>query len=99
MTPGGPVDEVEAALLVKDLAADGINVDEHTVVRILNMHGLYVDGKIREAQAAAEAARVETLRQSAIQAAAAASAAPAASAASVVPAPAAGAPGRDADAI
>jgi hypothetical protein len=58
-TPGGPVDAVEAALLVKDLGDDGITVDEPTVIRILNMHGAYVDGKIREAQAAAEAARLE----------------------------------------
>jgi hypothetical protein len=58
-TPGGPVDAVEAALLVKDLADDGVSVDEPTVIRILNMHGAYVDGKIREAEAAAEAARLE----------------------------------------
>jgi hypothetical protein len=65
--PGGPVDLVEASLLVKELAADGITVEEPTVVRILNMHGSYVDGKIREAQAAAEADRAEALRQAKIQ--------------------------------
>jgi hypothetical protein len=74
-TPGGPVDAVEASLLVKELAADGIAVDEPTVVRILNMHGSYVDGKIREAQAAAEAERAEARRQLKAQEEAAAGAA------------------------
>ncbi|HEX7490865.1 MAG TPA: hypothetical protein VF337_04075 [Candidatus Limnocylindrales bacterium] len=75
-TPGGPVDMAEAPLLVKELAADGINVDEPTVIRILNMHGSYVDGKIREEQAAAEAERAEALRQSKIRQEAEAAAAP-----------------------
>jgi hypothetical protein len=74
-TPGGPVDAVEASFLVTELAADGIAVDEPTVIRILNMHGSYVDGKIREAQAAAEAERAEARRQSKIQEEAAAGAA------------------------
>ncbi|HEX7591703.1 MAG TPA: hypothetical protein VF375_07110, partial [Candidatus Limnocylindrales bacterium] len=74
-TPGGPVDAVEASLLVKELEADGITVDEPTVVRILNMHGSYVDGKIREAQAAAEAERAEAQRQRKAQEEAAADAA------------------------
>jgi uncharacterized protein HemX len=65
---------VEASLLVKELAADGITVDEPTVIRVLNMHGSYVDGKIREDQAAAVAKRAEALRQTAIQEAAAADA-------------------------
>jgi hypothetical protein len=58
-TPGGPVDEVEATLLAKEMAADGYTIDEATIVRLLNLHGNYVDGKIREAQAAAETARLE----------------------------------------
>lgn len=74
-TPGGPVDAVEASLLVKELAADGIVVDEPTVIRILNMHGSYVDGKIREAQATAEAERAEARRQLKAQEEAAAGAA------------------------
>jgi hypothetical protein len=56
-TPGGPVDAVEASLLAKELQADGVAVDEATIIRVLNLHGSYVDGQIREAQAAAEAAR------------------------------------------
>jgi hypothetical protein len=59
-TPGGPVDELEAGLLVKEMAADGYVLDEPTVVRLLHLHGNYVDGKIREAQAAAATARLET---------------------------------------
>jgi hypothetical protein len=74
-TPGGPVDAVEASLLVKELAADGVAVDEPTVIRILNMHGSYVDGKIREAQAAAESERAEARRQRKAQEEAAAGAA------------------------
>jgi hypothetical protein len=66
-TPGGPVDTVEAALLVKELGEDGLTVDEPTVIRILNLHGAYVDGKIREAQAAAEAARLEARKARAEQ--------------------------------
>ena len=58
-TPGGPVDELEAGLLVKEMKADGYDVEEDAVVRLLHLHGNYVDGKIREAQAAAEAARRE----------------------------------------
>jgi hypothetical protein len=66
-TPGGPVDTVEASLLAKELKADGVSIDEATIIRLLNLHGAYVDGKIREAQAAAEAARLEAARTQASQ--------------------------------
>lgn len=56
-TPGGPVDSVEASLLARDMAADGTPIEEATIVKLLELHGSYVDGKIREAEAAAEAAR------------------------------------------
>lgn len=62
-TPGGPVDLLEAGLLAKELAADGIEIDEATITRLLNLHGAYVDGQIREAQAAAEAERIEAERK------------------------------------
>jgi hypothetical protein len=58
-TPGGPVDLLEAGLLSTELAADGIEMDEATIVRLLNLHGAYVDGKIREAQATAQDRRDE----------------------------------------
>jgi hypothetical protein len=58
-TPGGPVDEVEAGLLQQEMVADGYAIEEATIVRLLHLHGNYVDGKIREAQAAADAARIE----------------------------------------
>jgi hypothetical protein len=61
-TPGGPVDPTEAALLATEMAADGFPLDEDTIARVLNLHGAYVDGKIREAQAAAEAERLEAER-------------------------------------
>jgi hypothetical protein len=57
--PGGPVDEVEAGLLHREMVADGYAIEETTIVRLLHLHGNYVDGKIREAQAAADAARIE----------------------------------------
>jgi hypothetical protein len=58
-TPGGPVDDVEASLLARQMEADGITIDEATIVKLLNMHGVYVDGRVREARAAAEKARRE----------------------------------------
>jgi hypothetical protein len=66
-TPGGPVDAVEAAFLVKQMEADGQPIDEAIVIRLLKLHGAYVDGPFRVAQAAAEAARVEAERMLAIQ--------------------------------
>jgi hypothetical protein len=61
-TPGGPVDAVEAALLVSQMEADGQPIDEATVITLLKLHGAYVDGPFRLAQAAAEAARIEAER-------------------------------------
>lgn len=66
-TPGGPVDPVESSLLSKELAAGGIALDEATISRVLDLHGAYVDGRIREAQATAEAARTEAERARSIQ--------------------------------
>ena len=66
-TPGGLVDAVEATFLVKQMEADGQPIDEATVIRLLKLHGAYVDGPFRVAQAAAEAARVEAERMLAIQ--------------------------------
>ena len=65
-TPGGPVDTVEASLLAKELKADGVSIDEATIIRLLNLHGAYVDGKIREAQATAQDRRDE-VEQSRVQ--------------------------------
>ena len=61
-TPGGPVDLLEAGLLAQELGAYGIELDEATIVRLLNLHGAYVDGKIREAQATAQERRDEAER-------------------------------------
>jgi len=61
-TPGGPVDEAEVSLLAKEMAEDGRSIDEDTIAKLLGLHGDYVDGKIRDAQAAAEAARIEAER-------------------------------------
>jgi hypothetical protein len=43
-TPGGPVDATEAGYLAEKMAAEGMPVDEAVVVRLLEMHGAYVDG-------------------------------------------------------
>jgi hypothetical protein len=66
-TPGGPVDEVEAALLAGEMTADGQPIDEATVTRLLDLHGAYVDGKIRAAQAKAEANRPDAERTQAAE--------------------------------
>jgi hypothetical protein len=54
-TPGGPVDSVEASLLAEEMEADGLPMDEATVVKLLELHGAYVEGRNRAAQEAAEA--------------------------------------------
>jgi hypothetical protein len=61
-TPGGPVDAAEVSLLAKEMADDGRQLDEAAITRLLELHGAYVDGKIREAQAASETARMEAER-------------------------------------
>jgi len=55
-TPGGPVDEVEASHLAAMMAREGMPVDEATVVRLLELHGAYVDGREDDAAATTEAA-------------------------------------------
>jgi hypothetical protein len=61
------VDPVEASLLVKEMEADGLTIDEATVVKLLDLHGAYVDGKIREEQAAAAAVRLDKQRAREVQ--------------------------------
>jgi hypothetical protein len=56
-TPGGPVDSVEASLLAEEMEADGLPMDEATVVKLLELHGAYVEGKGRAVQEAAEVAQ------------------------------------------
>ena len=43
-TPGGPVDAVETTYLAERMAADGMPVDEATIVHLLELHGAYVEG-------------------------------------------------------
>ena len=66
-TPGGPVDETEVSLLARELAEDGRSIEEGTITKLLELHGAYVDGRIREAQAAAAAARLEDERTRQVQ--------------------------------
>ena len=61
-TPGGPVDDVEAGLLAEEMERDGVQMDEAVVKRLLELHGAYVEGRIKEAQQAADAARTEATR-------------------------------------
>lgn len=65
-TPGGPVDALEASLLASEMAADGQPIDAATITRLLELHGAYVDGKIREARAEADEARLKAERAQAI---------------------------------
>jgi hypothetical protein len=44
-TPAGPVDEVEASYLAAKMAGEGMPVEEAAVVRLLELHGAYVDGR------------------------------------------------------
>jgi len=55
-------DEAEVSLLAKEMADDGRPIDEDTITKLLGLHGDYVDGRIREAQAKAEASRIEAER-------------------------------------
>ena len=55
-TPGGPVDAAEVSLLAQEMADDGRAIDEDTIERLLELHGAYVEGKIRATQEADEAA-------------------------------------------
>jgi hypothetical protein len=66
-TPGGPVDAVEASLLASEMAAEGQPIDEATVTMLLKLHGAYVEGRIRQSQAAAETARLEAERTQAAE--------------------------------
>jgi hypothetical protein len=59
---GGPVDEVEAPLLVRTLAEYGVTVDEATVAQVLTLHAAYFDGRIYDSLAAAERARIAAER-------------------------------------
>ena len=45
-TPGGPVDDAEAAHLAARMAAEGMPLDEAAVARLLELHGAYVDGAV-----------------------------------------------------
>ena len=49
------------------MADDGRPLDEETITKLLELHGAYVEGKIRELQAAAETARLEAERTRQVQ--------------------------------
>jgi hypothetical protein len=60
--PGGPADSLEAPMIVKALADDGVTVDEAAVERVVALHQAYFSGRIHESLAAAEAARIDAER-------------------------------------
>jgi hypothetical protein len=66
-TPGGPVDEAETSLLASLLAEEGIDLDEATIVRVLQLHGTYVDGHMGHEMQARQDALDEATRTSATQ--------------------------------
>lgn len=59
-TPGGPVDALEAAFLASQMAAEGTDIDETAVARLLELHGAYVTGYTRDSEFS-EAAGAEAL--------------------------------------
>jgi hypothetical protein len=59
---GGPVDQLEAPMLVELMAQEGMPVDEAAVSRLLELHAAYFDGTIHETVADAEMARLEQER-------------------------------------
>jgi len=63
--PGGPVDEAEASLLAKMMSDEGRPMDEESIVRLLRLHGEYVEGRIRDELAAQDAARLDQERRQA----------------------------------
>jgi hypothetical protein len=60
--PTGPVDAVEATMLVAAMAKRGRTVDEETVVDLIEVHNAYVEGRIEEELALAAADRIEAAR-------------------------------------
>jgi hypothetical protein len=59
-TPGGPVDALEASFLAGQMEVDGSPMDEATVTKLLELHGAYVEGRMRD-QTVAEPARSEVV--------------------------------------
>ncbi len=44
--PGGPVDPLEAGTIAGQLKTAGIELDEPTIERVLQLHGAYVVGEV-----------------------------------------------------
>ncbi len=59
---GGPVDSLEAPLIVAAMKDDGIEVSEATVAQIVAFHQAYFQGRIYDSLAAAEEARISAER-------------------------------------
>src|SRR5512140_3969405 len=52
--PAGPVDDLEAGVIADSLKAEGTELPEDTIVRVLKLHGVYIVGR-RSARLRAEA--------------------------------------------
>jgi len=46
--PGGPVDQLESGVLASQLKEAGIQVEEATITRVLELHGAYVVGRLED---------------------------------------------------
>jgi hypothetical protein len=57
--PGGPVDQLEAGMLADQMKASGTDLDEETVVKLLQLHGAYVVGREETAAEPSGRERVE----------------------------------------
>ena len=53
--PAGPVDDLEAGIIVEELGSEGTELPEETIVRVLELHGRYIVGR-RNARIHAEPA-------------------------------------------
>jgi hypothetical protein len=47
---GGPVDGAEAPWLAERMKAEGMPVDEAAIIRVLELHGQYVEGESPESE-------------------------------------------------
>lgn len=60
--PVGPVDQLEAPFLAKEMTDRGRPIEEETVTQLLDLHTAYVEGRLAEERSRTEAIRLEAER-------------------------------------
>ena len=58
--PGGPVDDLEVGVLAAQLKAEGTELSESVITRVLELHGAYVVGEPTASALETSAAETET---------------------------------------